>query len=78
MRRCAAWPSRPATRDLLDADRWVIHADTSALVRLLIVEPASAAVAGLLSAAVERTTSGELPTAESNRAVARAADEPSS
>jgi len=50
----------------------VIYADTSALVKLLIAEPESAAVADVLSAAAERTTSSELTIAELNRVVARA------
>lgn len=48
------------------------YADTSALVKLLIAEAETPAVAEYLSSARERTTSSELTVAELMRTVARA------
>ena len=48
------------------------YADTSALVKLLIAEAESAALAQFLSSALDRTTSSELSIAEVLRTLARA------
>jgi predicted nucleic acid-binding protein len=50
----------------------VTYADTSALVKLLIAEAETAALAEYLSTARDRTTSSELTIAEVTRTVARA------
>lgn len=48
------------------------YADTSALVKLLVAETESPALASYLAAAPDRTTSSELTIAELTRTVARA------
>lgn len=48
------------------------YADTSALVKLVVKEPESAAVSAYLSAVTERTTSSELTIAELLRTTTRA------
>ena len=48
------------------------YADTSALVKLVVPEPESAAVAAYLAAATDRTASSELTIAELLRTAARA------
>jgi predicted nucleic acid-binding protein len=50
----------------------VTYADTSALVKLLIAEAETSALAQYVSSAQDRTTSSELTIAELNRTVVRA------
>jgi uncharacterized protein len=50
----------------------VTYADTSGLVKLLIAEAETSALAQYVSSAQDRTTSSELTIAELNRTVARA------
>jgi predicted nucleic acid-binding protein len=50
----------------------VTYADTSALVKLVVSEPESAALSAYLSAVIDRTTSSELTIAELLRTTIRA------